>query len=144
MATSKSFSLSSTSPSSATTAVGATVGDMGLCDSLYIYAELTGATGGTLDVYLQVSPDQGTTWVDYAHFAQIAGGAAVIKRVWCVSRGAQQTTVTTVGSGTSPALAANTIIGGEFGDRMRVVYVAGAGTSAGAAQVITILGTRSR
>lgn len=144
MADCQAFSLSSTSPSSATTAVGATVGGMGKCDSLIIYANLTGATGGTLDVYLQVSPDGGTTWVDYAHFTQIAAGAAAIHRVWTVTRRAQQTSIVTVGTGTSPALAAHTIIGGEFGDRMRVVYVAGAGTSAGAAQVIKILGNLSR
>jgi hypothetical protein len=33
------------------------------------------------------------------------------------------------------------IVGGEFGDRLRLVLVAGAGTSAGAPVVIRIFGT---
>lgn len=146
MAHTKSWSLAWTSPASATTEIPAAgyAPDMGMCDSLLIYAAIRGGTGGTLDIYLQMSPDMGTTWVDYAHFAQLADGAAAIKRVWTVSKSAQQTSIVTVGSGSSPALAANTIIGGEFGDRIRVVNVAGVGTSAGAAQAITIVGTRSR
>jgi len=135
--------IADTTPASASTAVGSHVGGLHEYDSLAIVASLVGATGGTLDIYLQISPDQGTTWVDYAHFAQLAGGAAAVTKVWTVSRGAQQTTATTVGTGTSVALAANTIIGGEWGDRMRAVYVAGAGTSVGAAIVISILGTRA-
>lgn len=134
--------ISDTSPASASTAAGSAVYGLDKFDSLMIVATLAGATGGTLDVYLQVSPDEGTTWVDYAHYPQLAAGAASSTRVWCVTRKAQQTTLATVGTGSSPALAANTIVGGEFGDRMRAVYVAGAGTSAGAAQTIRIFGTR--
>ncbi|MCL5436080.1 MAG: hypothetical protein M1275_03285 [Patescibacteria group bacterium] len=33
-------------------------------------------TGGTLDVYIQTSPDGGTTWIDAAHFAQISASTA--------------------------------------------------------------------
>lgn len=130
--------LSSTSPASATTTAGTPVTGLGGYRSMSIYAKLTGATGGTLDVYLQYSPDGGTTWVDYAHFPQVAGGASAIYRVWNVSKSAQQTTLATVGTGTSPALTANSILGGDWGDRLRTLMVAGSGTSAGAAQTILI------
>ena len=138
------FSLGGTSPAAASTAASTTITGLEAFKSLTFYCVLTGATGGTLDIYIQWSPDLGTTWVDYAHFAQLADGAAAIKRFFSVSRYGQQTTVTAVGSGTtaSPgvALAANTVLGGDFGDRLRVVYVAGGGTSAGAAQIINFVG----
>lgn len=132
------FSLNFTSPAAASTVAQTPVRGFGPFRDLWIYAELTGATGGTLDIYLQTTYDGGTTWVDYAHFPQLAAGAGVILRTWAVSARAQQTTLTTVGKGTSPALAANTIVGGMFGDQFRVVAVAGAATSAGAAQVIQL------
>lgn len=131
--------LSATSPSSATTSAQPPSTGLGPYKSMLIYTELQGATGGTLDVYLQVSPDNGTTWVDYAHFPQLAAAAAATKRLWSVSKHAQQTTLTTVGTGTNPALAANSIVGGEFGDRIRVVFVSGSGTTLGAAQVIKLI-----
>lgn len=141
MSTMVSRPIAATSPTAAGTEAGPTAANLGRYRSIAIVATLQGATGGTLDVYLQWSPDEGTTWVDYAHFPQLAAGAAVSTRVWTVSRAAQQLTLTTVGSGLTPALAANTIVGGEFGDRLRVVFVAGGGTSAGAAQSILIVGT---
>lgn len=131
--------LSFTSRATAGTTANTAVTDLGGYRSMLIYAELQGATGGVLDVYLQVSPDGGTTWLDYAHFAQLGAGASKVYRTWTVSKTAQQTTLQTVGTGTSPALAASTIIGGEWGDQMRVVQVAGASTSAGAAQVIKLV-----
>ncbi len=141
--------ITATSPSSASTFVGTdkeTAIELNQFDSITIVATLQGATGGNLDVYLQACVDDtGTNWVDYAHFPQLAGGAAASTTVWSVSRAAQQLTLTTVGTGTAstatPVLAANSIVGGEFGDRLRLVLVAGAGTSAGAPVVIRIFGT---
>ncbi len=98
-----------------------------------------GATGGTLDIYLQTSPDAGTTFVDYAHFTQFAASSAATKQAFSVSKSAQglsSSAPLTVGSATTPALAANTVVGGDRGDRIRVVFVAGSGTSAGASQMI--------
>lgn len=106
--------------------------------SLTVVAKLVGATGGTLDIYLQTSPDAGATWVDYAHFPQLAGGAAAIKYEFVVSQGIQTAAPIVVGINTTPALAANTVVGGAWGDRIRLLMVAGAGTSAGAAVNITI------
>lgn len=136
--------ISDTTPAAASTAVGDTAAGLDKYDSLLVIADLVGATGGTLDIYLQVTKDNGTTWYDYAHFAQLAAGAAAIKKMFTVSRAQGRVATVTVGSGTSPALAVDTVIGGEWGDRMRAVYVAGASTSAGAAITITIVGTRVR
>lgn len=106
------------------------------CESLDIDADLVGATGGPLDLYLQTSPDGGANWYDYAHFAQLAAAAPAVKVRFGVSRLAQQLTITTVGKNLTPALAVNTVVGGPFGTQMRLVAVAGALTTAGA--VITI------
>jgi hypothetical protein len=132
-------SLNFTSPASATTVAQTPVTGLGPYRSMIVFANIQGGTGGTLDIYIQFSPDSGTTWVDYAHFAQLAAGAAAITRMFAVSKSGQQTTLQTVGTGTSPALAASTIVGGDWGDRLRVVAVAGASTSAGAAQVISLI-----
>jgi len=132
-----------TSPAAASTVVGTKF--CGLNDAvegICVVATLTGATGGTLDVYLQTTYD-GTTWVDFAHFAQLAGGAAATIKAFAVTRGATQATITTVGVNGAPALAANTVLSGMLGKSIRAVYTAGAGTAAGAAQVIRI-GRNSR
>jgi hypothetical protein len=131
------------SPASASTAVIGAVGGLQIYDSLQIIATIQGATGGTLDLYLQSSVD-GTSWYDYVHFAQFAAAAAALTRFISVSRHGQVTTLTAIGSGTSPALAVNTVLGGDFGTRLRLLAVAGASTSAGAAQAIVINGTRLR
>lgn len=148
------WNLTCTSPSSAITAVGARV-TLGPIHSLQIFATLQGATGGTLDVYLQIkykfnptTYQQGigvvndpSIWVDYAHFSQLASAASPVHTVWSVSKSGQQLTATTVGQDLSPALTAGTIVGGEFGDEMRVVFTAGAGTSVGTSQQILLVGT---
>lgn len=137
------LSLSDTSPASASTAVGArTVGGFQDVQSLTIIATLAGATGGALDVYLQTSFDGGTTWYDFAHFTQITAAAAAVTRLWHVNRAVAVSTVATIGSGTTPALAANAINGGAWGNAFRLLYVAGASTSAGAVQTVRLFGWR--
>lgn len=128
--------LEATSPASASTVVAKTITGLGSFRSMVCYAKIQGGTGGVLDIYIQFLLDDGTTWVDYAHFTQLAAGAAQIQRLFSTSREGQQTTIATVGSGTTPALAAGTVIGGDFGDKIRILFVAGASTSAGAAQTI--------
>jgi hypothetical protein len=131
--------ISDTSPASATTAVGDTIADNLLdAESLTIIATLQGGTGGTLDVYLQTSFDDGETWWDFAHFPQLADGAAVSTRVWHVARATNATTLTAIGTDETPALAVNTILP-VWGSQVRALYVAGASTSAGAAQVIRLI-----
>src|SRR5687768_12472025 len=133
-----STALASTSPAAAGTSAAASASGFGEADSLTVVATLAGATGGTLDVYLQTSYDGGTTYVDFCHFPQLAAAAASSIRIWHITRNLAQTTLTTVGSGTTPVLAANAIVGGCWGNHMRLLFVAGASTSAGAAQSVTI------
>lgn len=130
-----------TSPSSASTAVGATMfrGDMlRRAEVLVVDAVLIGGTGGTLDVYLQrkLAAD---SWVDWVHFPQVSAGATVRYSFAVTGRGAS---IVAVGGGTDAApgvaLAANTVVDVIPGDDVRIVMVAGGGTSAGAAQSITI------
>lgn len=139
-------SISGTSPASASTAVvGIAVSGLDEFESLAIEADLVGAIGGTLDVYLQTNPSgDGTTWVDYVHFPQLAAGAGAISYAFAVSLAGQQLTPTHVGKGTSPALAASTVLGGAWGRQMRCVATAGASTTAGAAITITIVGQNPR
>ena len=47
---------------------------------LNVTASATDA-GDTLDVYVDVSPDGGTTWVNAVHFAQQAGNGAAKKEI---------------------------------------------------------------
>lgn len=112
-------------------------------NSLNIVAQLVGATGGTLDVHVQFSPDGGTTWVDFIHFPQLLGSASAVKYAAAVSQSGQTSAPIVVGTNLNPALAANTVVGGAWGDQLRLVMVAGSGTSAGAAVKVTVAAQRS-
>ena len=143
-----------TSPSSPGTiassqAVSGTAGPSGVAtqqlddyQALSFEAVLQGATVGSLDVYMQNSPDMGSTWYDYIHFAQLAAGSAVVRYVASVASGAQNLALQAIGTNLTPLLAASTAIGGAWGDRFRLVMVAGAGTSAGAPVQLRIVGQR--
>lgn len=131
-----------TSPAAAGTSAGATTFKGALfqrSDRLVIDAAIRGGTGGTLDVYLQrkVATD---TWNDLVHWPQQAAGGA-IKRYTCTING-DGTSILEVTGGTdavpAPSLAVNTNVNCMPGDEVRVVFVAGVGTSAGASQSITI------
>lgn len=137
----KTFTVTATSPATATTGV-ATITANGLdrFDWFTVDAVLTGGTGGTLDVYLQ--RDVAGTWVDWIHFAQLSAGAAAIRKT--VDSKSAAAGPVTVGSGTSPALAAGSCSCCHPGEKVRVLFVAGASTSAGASQTITLTGFRRR
>jgi hypothetical protein len=141
--------ITATSPAEASTVVGAIAARLDQFESIRVEATLLGAIGGVLDVYLQSCSDKdGTVWTDYAHYPQISAAAAAATYVFTAARSGQQLTMTAAGTGAAltatPSLAANTVIGGEFGDRLRVVFVAGVGTSAGALQTIRVVGTLGR
>jgi|SRR5438067_7630344 len=110
---------------------------MSYCD---VTARLAGATGGTLDVYIQSSNNNGAagSWKDVVHFPQLLAGAAAIGYSATLTHGTAGAVPVTVNSidGTA-ALAANTVVPSSLGNNLRVVFVAGAGTSAGATQTIT-------
>jgi hypothetical protein len=141
------LSITETTPAAASTVVGGSLSGLSRYESLRIDAVLVGATGGALDVYLQrkVGPN---LWVDWAHFAQLAAGAAaIIESLVCTPQNST-TVATTVTGGTdaTPALtiAADSFLGGHPGDVIRAVYVAGASTSAGAAITIHVTGLGSK
>jgi len=136
--------LSDTSPADNTITVGALLAGDGLreYDWFTVDATLTGATGDTLDIYLQRSPDNGSTWIDWLHFPQLAAAASAISHT--IDSGSIETGPVTVGTGTSVALAAGAFSCRHPGTSVRVLFVGGATTSAGAAQVITLTGWQAR
>lgn len=130
--------ISATSPAAASTVAStATATGLDSFSSVEIVATLQGATGGTLDVYVQKLLDG--VWYDYAHFAQRAAGAAAVTYT---ATPALTNSIATVGTGTSPALVAGTCAGGRPGTALRLLFVAGAGTSLGAVQTVKVAGYR--
>lgn len=134
------FTITDTSPAAASTAVGTVLAGLADYQAFRIDAALVGATGGTLDVYLQRKVKD-NVWADWLHYTQLASGGAAVK--WTAVAGVPvlSTTLTStfgIGNDASPsvALAANTFTGGHPGSAIRPVYVAGASTSAGAAVLI--------
>ena len=115
-----------------------------LFERLVLVAALASLSASTLDVYVQESWDNGTTWTDVGHFAQItAGHAAVIYRLVLPSAG----TAVVVGQGTvsnaPPVLAAGSFADGPWGPMLRLVSVTGIGANASTAtQTLTLLSWR--
>lgn len=94
---------------------------------LMLNASLVPAGGSpTLDVYLQTSPDGGTTWQDIAH-TQFTGTAA--KRFLAISGAVSGGTA--ILAAKDAALTGETIVQGPWGDRLRLKYVFSPSTSAG-------------
>lgn len=127
-----------TSPATAGNAVLGIISGLDRYAYFVVDALLAGATGGLLDVYLQrkvVEADGTTRWVDWLHFPQLTAGATAQNYTATPTASAG---INAVGAGTSPTLAANTFIGGHPGAEVRVLAVAGSGTSAGASQSVTI------
>ena len=111
-----------------------------------VFAVLQGGTGGTLDVYLQVSPDAGSTWFDAIHWPQLAAGAAQVMYKATIAARFQATSdaPVVVGSALNPALAAGVVVQGMGFDRCRLVFKAGSGTTAGTTQKVWIAAHRMR
>jgi hypothetical protein len=108
------------------------------CQWLTVIATLTGATGGTLDVILEHSPD-GVDWYELAHFPQVAAAAAAKTITWEPGVGGS---FITIGKNqtTASVLAAGMSAGELWFDRLRVRQIAGTSTSAGAAQSVVVIG----
>lgn len=109
-----------------TTAVAAVTG-FGHYRSLILLLTVSLKTmdaGTTLDIYVQTSPDDGTTWDDIAHFAQIT--SAAIPNGTYVARLLNDTDAGFVDRATRDVtLAAGSIVD-YFADRVRVKYVSAA------------------
>jgi len=137
------FVITGTSPAAASTAqVGNECPGLDRFHHFDFVLKETGGTGGTIDIYIQRFDVNLNEWVDYAHFPQVA--AATTARYVATSQpltGANPILI--VGQGTTPAMTVNSIIGGHPGERIRMIATAGAGTSAGATQVLSIRAWRA-
>lgn len=133
------FLLTATSPSSQTVNVTTQVADnLEQFDWFTIDAALDGATGGVLDVYLQRYVPALDTWVDWVAFTQQAAGAGITR--YTMDSRAASGEIVVVGSGSTPSLAADTMTCGHPGKKVRLVFSAGASTSAGAVQNVVLTG----
>lgn len=134
-----------TSPSSAIS-VNSTciIGGLHAFDAMQIVTVFEGATGGDLEIYLQVADDaESETWFDYAHWTVTAAAASSTK-LYSVSRQKDRVTGITIGMNNTPALATGTVLGGDFGAKARVRFVGGASTTAGKAQTIYFFGSPAK
>lgn len=135
--------LAGTTPATASTAViDEVVERIESWENMTVYADLVGATGGTLDVRLQTEVHPGAgIWRDWLAFAQLASGAAAVK--YGASASDRGIAPVAVGDQTTPLLASTAGPIGMPGTNLRLVATAGAGTSAGAAIVVWLIGRRS-
>lgn len=104
---------------------------------LSIVATITGITGGTLDVYIQRSPD-GVKFYDLIHFPTAAAGDAAVTYVVDLE---PCNDYIVIGTDSTPALEAGGVAG-LWSDQLRVLVVTGTGASAGAALSVHALGTK--
>jgi hypothetical protein len=132
--------ITAATPSSPATAAYSTTYFKGLSifDRLVIQATITAGSGGTLDVYLQrkLAADSCADWI---HFAQASAGATI--RATATVNG-EGSVVTAVGGGSDAApgvaLAAATVVNCIPGGDVRLVFVAGAGTSGAGSVTVSI------
>jgi hypothetical protein len=135
----KTFTVSATSPATASTVIAGVFRGLREYDWFTVDAHLIGATGGALDVYLQrkVADD---VWVDWLHLPQKAAASAATRHT--IDARSVEDGPVVVGIGTdataTPSMAAGKLACAHPGDEVRVVLVAGASTSVGAAQVVRI------
>lgn len=120
------------------TVVGSAINSLGHGDYFMVDAHLNNTDTGTVDVYVQrkVTYSQGSNtyslWRDWCHFPQLA--ASVGARNYSVPS-TPSAAIYAVGTGTdgtyascaTPALAANSFVGGHPGDSARLVVVQGGG-----------------
>lgn len=115
--------LAETSVTSAGTINGTAVTGLGGYKQAQVLLNCTVAdtdTNDTLDVYIDTSPDSGTTWLNVGHFTQKTGSNAAFKEVLTLDpQGAAGTAVIDV---TSDA-AAGAVRPSMFCDRLRVRHV---------------------
>lgn len=99
--------------------------------------------GGALNVYIQTSPNDGLTWFDQVNFAFTSGVAATqVATLSAISQPASAAPVT-VGGGLAPLLANSTVVQGMGFNRIRLVMVAGSGTSAGTSVTVYVVPQRN-
>jgi hypothetical protein len=134
--------ISDTSPAAAGVAASARVATgLSKFDWLLFVCSVTGGTGGTTDITIQgeLADD---LWIEWARTNAQAATVSAVEAI--VPESASIVTVTGVDDDALTAagvtLATGVCIGGYPGDKVRAVYTAGAGTSAGATQTVRIFG----
>jgi predicted solute-binding protein len=94
--------------------LGSTVG--GAEAAIFLLNVSASNTPTTLDVYLQTSPDGGTTWYDFAHFTQVGAVSTSIQSMSWTRRAGEGTESTSVIVTGDAALAAAKVINGPIVD----------------------------
>lgn len=120
---------------------GGVAGPMSDYDAVDVIAEIRGATGGTLAIYLQISPDDGANFYDSIAWPVATAASPLVVYQSPISNSTTTTVPIVVGKNLSPALAnsgTGSVINGAFSDRMRLVMVAGSGTSLGAQVIVRV------
>ncbi len=130
-----------TSPAAPGSVVVGTVSGLGRFFAVTLTWTALGATGGTTSVFAQYLDGAGN-WVDLARFGDVAAGAGATTYSISVNKRPSATASVTVGTGTTPVIAANTVASQDFGDTIRIIAVANASTTAGALQTIGVLASR--
>ena len=103
---------------------------------------VTGGTGGTTDITIQ-SEICTDVWEDWGRTPAVAAATTAKYAITPVGAlGVVQTGTSAETIAAAVVLAVNTCVGGHPGHTLRLIYTAGAGTSAGAAQTTYLMGWR--
>lgn len=126
-----------TTPAAASAVRTTANGGFSAYKAITFVANLIGATGGVLDVVIEHSPDAGTTWYEYAHFTQQANGGPAKSYIFAP---AVNVAPTECGKNltTTFVVTAGNATGGRWFDTICLRYVAGSGTSLGAAVSVKV------
>ena len=92
--------------------------------SLIFMLNLTAAlkdAGDKLDIYIQESPDEGTTWNDIVHFAQISGTAPAAKTLAKIN--CEVAPETELGAVADASLGASSVLQGPIAPYIRSKWV---------------------
>lgn len=133
------------SPSSAGTFVGQTVlGGFSVYDTITAFATLTGGTGGSLDVVIEGSFD-GINFFERVRFKSVPAATTDVQSATVVI-GDKVTQIgkSSLSSPGSNILGAGVVAHGHWGEFLRLKFIAGVGTSAGALQEVQLAGTISK
>lgn len=129
-------------PSTAVTASGTgsnlAATDLMWCEFLLNVTSAAAAAGDTLDVYIQASCDNGTTWDDFIHFTQVLGNGGAKKELF---RWQGMIAPTTANAAPADAALAVGIKQGPHGSVWRVKYVVVDGGAHGQAFTFSVTGS---
>lgn len=122
-------------PSTVVTVAGTvnvtSVANLGIYKEVQLFCNVTAAAteaGDTLDVYVDASPDNGTTWINACHFTQVLGNGGAKSFVATLSPSA---TVGTAVVATTADAASGVVRPSVLTDRLRVRYVTVDATTTG-------------